>query len=83
MPWTTYKEKIARLSHRIVELQKPVRILDSIKWDHSIEAALRKSNFKELPSVGPEYYERNTLGFDPAGRLDDFRDLVEDIDKIP
>ncbi|HCM41372.1 MAG: hypothetical protein A2Z97_10560 [Bdellovibrionales bacterium GWB1_52_6] len=82
MPWTTYKEKIARLSHRIVELQKPIRVLDSIKWDHSIETALRKSSFKELPSVGPEYYERNQLGFDPQARLADWRDLVEEIDRV-
>ena len=33
MVWTTYKEKIKRLSQRIVDTQKPIRILDAIQWD--------------------------------------------------
>ena len=41
MVWVTSKEKIKRLSGRIVEAQKPIRILDAIKWDHSVEEALR------------------------------------------
>jgi len=46
MVWVTTKEKIKRLSKRIVDAQKPIRILDSIKWDPSVEEALRKGKFK-------------------------------------
>jgi len=65
MIWTTTKEKIKRLSQKIVEVQKPIRILDAIKWSPSIEKELRKSHFKAMPKVGPEYYEKINIGFDP------------------
>ena len=31
MVWTTYKEKVRRLSEMVVDAQKPIRILDAIK----------------------------------------------------
>ena len=65
MAWTTYKEKIRRLSQRIVDAQKPIRVLDAIKWDPAIEAELKKSKFKHMPKIGPEYYAKTDLGFDP------------------
>lgn len=80
MVWTTYKEKIKRLSLRIVEAQRPIRILDAVKWHSAIESELRKSKFKEMPKVGPEYYERNPLNFDPQSKADELRDIIADID---
>lgn len=79
MVWTTYKEKIKRLSQRIVEAQKPIRILDAIKWDHSIEQELRKSKFREMPKVGPEYYEKFPLSFDTEKKRDELLDIVRDV----
>ena len=80
MVWTTYKEKLKRLSHRIVEAQKPIRILDSIKWDASIEEALRKSKFRHMPKVGPEYYANYPLSFDASRKIEELRDISTDID---
>ncbi len=80
MTWTTYKEKIRRLSQRIVDAQKPIRILDAIKWDPSIEQDLRKSHFKHMPKVGPEYYAKIDLGFDPQKKLDELGDIAKDIE---
>ena len=40
MVWSTQKEKIKKLSERIVDAQRPIRILDAIKWDASIEEEL-------------------------------------------
>ncbi len=81
MVWTTYKEKIKRLSQRIVEAQKPIRILDSIKWDPSIEQELRKSKFREMPKIGPKYYENFPLSFDAEKKKDELRDIIGDIDR--
>ncbi len=78
MVWTTYKEKIKRLSQRIVDAQKPIRILDAIKWDPSVEQALRKSKFKLMPKVGPEYYQKIPLGYDPAGKIEEFEGIIAD-----
>jgi uncharacterized protein (TIGR02421 family) len=82
MTWTTYKEKIHGLSQRIVEAQRPIRILDSIKWDPAIEAAIRKSKYKEMPKLGPEYYETVALGFDPDKKTEEFSEIVLDIERL-
>lgn len=80
MVWTTYKEKVKRLSQRIVDAQRPIRILDAIKWDSSVEQALRKSRFKEMPELGPDYYGKIPLGFEPAKKLDELNGILADID---
>jgi uncharacterized protein (TIGR02421 family) len=79
MVWTTYKEKVKRLSLRIVDAQRPIRVLEAIKWDPSIEQELRKSHFKQMPKIGPEYYGRFPLSFDPEKKLEELRDIVQDI----
>lgn len=76
----TYKEKIKKLSSRIVEAQKPIRILDSVKLPPHVTSELRKSNFKELPKVGPEHYEKHSeLGFNPDLKQGELRDIINDI----
>ena len=69
MPSQQYLEQLKTLSNRLVALQKPIRILDAIKWTPEIEQAFHASGGKALPKVGPEYYQRQALGFDPE-RLD-------------
>jgi len=76
----TYKEKIKRLSSRIVEAQRPIRILDSVKLPPHVTAELRKSNFKELPKLGPEDYEKNTeIGFNLESKRAELREIISDI----
>ena len=65
MVWTTYKEKVKRLSQRIVDAQRPIRVLDAIKWPSHIDAELKKSKFKIMPKIGPDEYAKMNLGFDP------------------
>lgn len=76
MVWVTYKEKIRRISAAIVDAQKPIRILDAIKWDPSIEAELKKSKYKQMPKIGPEYYARYDLGFDPHAKRDELKEVI-------
>lgn len=79
MVWTTYKEKIKRLSQRIVEAQRPIRILDAIKWDPSIEVELRKGRFKHMPKVDAAYYAAIPLGFDAGKKIEELKDIIADI----
>ncbi len=79
MIWTTYKEKIKRLSLRIVDVQKPIRILESIKWDAQVEGDLKKGRFRLMPKVDPEYYEKLGMGFDPKKKLEELEDIAKDI----
>ena len=79
MVWTTYKEKIKRLSLRIVDVQKPIRILESIKWDPAVESELKKGRYRHMPKVGPDYYEKLGMGFDPKKKLEDLEEISKDI----
>ena len=79
MVYSTYKEKIKRISQRIVDAQKPIRILDSIKWDPSIELELKKSKFKSIPKVGATYYQNIDLGFDVEKKSDEFLEIIQEI----
>jgi uncharacterized protein (TIGR02421 family) len=80
MVWTTYKEKIKRLSHRIVEAQRPIRILDAIKWDSSFEVELKKGRFKTMPKIGADYYKKSDLGFNTELKLEELAQLAKDIE---
>jgi len=80
MVWSTTKEKVRRLSERIVEAQKPIRILDAIKWEPWVEERLRKSKFKEMPRLGSQYYEKIELGYDPRAKMDELRDIILQVD---
>ena len=76
----TYKEKIKKLSARIVDAQRPIRILDSVKLPPHVTAELRKSNFKDLPKLTPEHYAKhNEIGFDPDMKQTELREIITDI----
>ncbi len=70
--WTTYKERVALLSEAIVRAQKPIRILDAVKWGEDVARKLIRTNFTELPVVGPKYYARIPLRFDPELKVEEF-----------
>ncbi len=80
MVWSTTKEKVKRLSERIVEAQRPIRILDAIKWEPWVEEKLKKSKYKDIPKLGPEYYEKLELGYDPRAKIDELREIITQVD---
>lgn len=61
----SYKATIRELSDRIVEAQRPIRILDAVKWDDKVQADFFKNGFKTQPPVDKDYYQAVPLGFDP------------------
>ncbi len=75
----TYKQTIRDLSDRIVEAQRPIRILDAIKWDSSVEQAFFDSGCSELPLVDAAYYGNKPPGFDPAAKRKELHDIERDI----
>ena len=79
MVWVSYKEKIKQLSDRIVEAQRPIRILDAIKWNPKIEADFFNSKAKELPKVDTDYYAKQTLDFDLKKKDEELAEIVTDI----
>ena len=57
-----YRQTLRDLSDRIVAAQKPIRILDHIKWDASIYEQFVKDGGRELPRVDDAYYAARPLG---------------------
>ncbi len=76
-PWRSYKEKLALLADRVVDAQRPIRILNAIKWDPPVWEAFRRSKFRDLPRVDAEAYSKIDLGFDPRARMQDFQELAD------
>ncbi len=75
-----YQNVIHDLSERIVAAQKPIRVLDSIKWNGDIQERFFKNKFKKLPHVDVQYYEeKNPLQFDPLKKLEEFHDIERSI----
>ncbi len=75
-----YQQVIRALSERIVAAQRPIRILDALKWDAEVQADFFRHKGKKLPYVDSEYYQRqNALQFDPAKKLEEFHDIERDI----
>jgi uncharacterized protein (TIGR02421 family) len=77
-----YLEAVRELSDRIVEAQRPIRILDSIKWGPEIRESFFQSGYRELPAVDREYYQRhNRLDFDPGAKRVELHELERDISR--
>ncbi len=77
-PWRSYKEVVSQLASRIVEAQRPIRVLNAIRWDDSVEEQLKKARYKEMPKVD---YAGIELGFDPRERAETFEAIARDIDR--
>ncbi len=75
-----YLEAVRTLSDRIVEAQRPIRILDAIKWNNGIRQAFFDSRCKSLPDVDANYYRESCpLGFDPDTKKAELHQIERDI----
>jgi uncharacterized protein (TIGR02421 family) len=76
---SSYEAQVRGLSDRLVEAQRPIRILDAIKWDDDVERTFFAADAKELPRVTRDYYLRRPLPFDPACKRAELLALERDI----
>ncbi|MDX1434780.1 MAG: flavohemoglobin expression-modulating QEGLA motif protein, partial [Gammaproteobacteria bacterium] len=74
-----YRRTVRELSDRIVAAQRPIRILDAIKWDADVQAGFFAAKFKRQPDVDRRYYEHRPLKFDPQAKRREFDDIARDI----
>jgi uncharacterized protein (TIGR02421 family) len=75
-----YEQVIRELSERIVAAQRPIRILDALKWNSEVEEYFFKNKGKKLPEFNPEYYQKyNPLSFDPQKKIEEFHDIDRSI----
>ncbi len=71
-------EAIKDLSQRIIEAQKSIRILDSIKWDENIQKEFFHNKAKKQPSVNADYYQNKPLPFKEEDKIEEFRLILRD-----
>jgi uncharacterized protein (TIGR02421 family) len=74
-----YEGMVRALSDRLVEAQRPIRILDAIKWDEQVERTFFEKGCRELPPVTREYYLKRPLPFDPEAKLRELHLIERDI----
>ena len=79
MPNQAYLERLRTLSARLVMLQKPIRILDAIKWPAEIENDFRAKGGRELPRLDKGFYQQQKLAFDPDAVYQSLKDLKNDV----
>jgi uncharacterized protein (TIGR02421 family) len=70
---------IRELSDRLVEAQRPIRILDAVKWDDDVRLAFFASGCRALPRITADYYTSRPLGFDIETKLAEFLQLELDV----
>lgn len=81
-PTDPYRRTVRELSDRLVEAQRPIRILDAIKWEDSVQEAFFAKGCRELPPVDRAYYEQRPLAFDPAEKRRELQELAKDIQRL-
>lgn len=74
-----YRRTIRELSDRMVEVQRPIKVLSAINWDDSVKDAFFASGFKQQPPVDRAYYEARSMKLDPEVTRAALRSLEADI----
>ncbi len=77
-PWRSYKEHVATLAQRLVDAQRPIRVLQAIRWDSRIEEQFFKSKCRELPHVDAEYYAKNEVDYRVNDKSAEFEEIARD-----
>jgi uncharacterized protein (TIGR02421 family) len=77
-PWRSYKEQVSILAQRIVDTQRPIRVLQALRWEPSVEESFRRSRYRELPQVGADDYAKVDLGFEPKAKMEEFEAIAEE-----
>lgn len=82
LEYNAYQLLIRELSDKLVSAQKPIRILDLIKWDPAIEKQFFHHQCKKLPAVTAKYYEKhNPFSFNPLHKIEEFEFIEQLIRK--
>lgn len=75
-----YAQVVHELSERVVAAQRPIRILDSLKWGPDVEAYFFEHKCKKLPVIDSDYYlQQNPLSFNPEEKIEEFHEIDREI----
>ena len=79
MPENPYLTRVRTLSDRLVAIQKPIQILDAIKWPNHIQETFFATGEKELPKIDRDFYRQQSLSFDDQKVYGELLELRRDI----
>lgn len=74
-----YRERLLSLSNRLIQIQKPIQILDSIKWPRTFRDQFFASGATVLPPADRNFYERQSPDFDIDNVYASLNELRHDI----
>lgn len=77
----TYRERLRTLSDRLIAIQKPIQILDAIKWPSSCRDTFFAQGAQVLPAIDHAYYQAQTPAFNVNDVYRALQDLRADIAK--
>lgn len=76
-PWRSYKEILAGLAQRVLDAQRPIRILQALRWEAEVEEQFFRSNRREMPRVA----YASDLGFNPDDKLREIEEILRDAER--
>jgi uncharacterized protein (TIGR02421 family) len=74
-----WQKKIRALSDRLLQAQRPIRVLPAIKWNEDIERAFFAAKERSLPPITSDYYRSRPLSFDPDSKIEELKALERDV----
>jgi uncharacterized protein (TIGR02421 family) len=85
MTASTYRQKIKSLSDQLVAIQRPIMILDAIKWPRELQKQFFNNGGREPPPIDASYYKQYRFNFDPEAKRQELKQLrraiVKDLGK--
>ncbi len=70
-----YPQKLKALSDQLVDIQRPILILDAIKWPYEVEQRFLHNKGRHLPGIADDYYLQLPLRFDPDEKKQQLKEL--------
>jgi uncharacterized protein (TIGR02421 family) len=77
-PWRSYKERVASLAQRVVDAQRPIVVLNSLKWPQATFQEFSRGKYRTPPTITPEDYRAIPLGLNPEAKRAEFREIEAD-----
>jgi uncharacterized protein (TIGR02421 family) len=76
---SSLETQIRGLSDRLVEAQRPLRVLDAVKWGDEVERAFFAADGLEPPAVTRDTYASRSLPFNPDHKCEELSALEREV----
>jgi uncharacterized protein (TIGR02421 family) len=74
-----YQQIVKTLSDKIVRAQRPIRLLEAVRWGDDVKREFFRDQCKKLPNVNANYYKARPLKYDLDEKMQEFDALEVEI----